>query len=73
MSCRGCARIRRIIGLPLAKRGLVPVVRSGMFKDGLTPLQKVVHVSLALIAFCSGLGIAWIGYKGTSWTWGLLP
>lgn len=65
MTCRGCVQIRRIIGLSLAHRGLVPVVRSGFFKDGLTPLQKVVHVSFAFIAVFIGLGIVWVGYKGT--------
>jgi len=66
MTCRGCERIRKVLGLSLVDRGLAPVVRHGMFKNGLTPAQKIMRVSLALVGVAIGLLLIWAGAKGTA-------
>ena len=64
MSCRGCQRIRRVLGIKrrVGVDGVNP--DKGLFAEGLTIPQKVFHVSIALLALSIGLWIIWVVARG---------
>ena len=64
MSCTGCHRIRRVLGIR-RQVGVVGVnPDKGLFSDGLTIPQKMLHVGLALLGMSLGLWILWVTLVG---------
>lgn len=57
MTCGGCQRIRRVLGIKrrVGVDGVNP--DKGLFADGLTMPQRIYHVSLALIVLAAVVGI----------------
>ena len=53
MTCGGCQRIRRVLGIKrrVGVDGVNP--DKGLFADGLTMPQRIYHVSLALIVLAA--------------------
>ncbi len=65
--CRGCARIRRVIGLGRrrADDGIHQV--GGMFPDGLTIKMRAFHLSMAMAVLAFAVALIWAGAKSTAW------
>lgn len=60
MTCIPCQRIRRVIGLKrrVGVDGVNP--DRGLFADGLTIPQKILHVGGAFIVFAIALWVLWV-------------
>ena len=60
MTCGGCQRIRRIIGIK--RRIGVDEVNPDkwLFADGLTIPQKILHVGGSLVVLAIGLWMLWV-------------
>ena len=71
--CRGCAHMRRIVGL--RRRGTEPdglehPTLFRLFPNGLTMRLRAFHLSMAVLLLALSLAIIWAGAKGVSWTAG---
>jgi hypothetical protein len=64
VTCRGCQRIRRALGIKrrFGVGGVNP--DKGLFADGLTIWQKMFHIGISLLALSIGLWMIWIAARG---------
>ena len=64
MTCRGCQRIRRVLGIKrrVGIDGVNP--DKGLFAEGLTIWQKMFHIGISLLALSIGLWMIWIAARG---------
>ena len=60
MTCAGCQTIRRVLGIKKE-----PTVKpTGIFPDGLTPRQRLGHLSLSITLVALGLGLLVLVIRG---------
>ena len=77
MTCGGCQRIRRIIGIKrrVGVDGVNP--DKGLFADGLTMPQRIYHVSLALVVLAAvGAVLVMMGlsiFSSIEWLISIVP